>query len=700
MAKRARAVSRARTSPSAATARLRDLDPAAAASLWAVVLSDPQHFFAATFEQTPEGIVICDAQGRFIFANRAARQLADAEVLGTEVREGTAVWGRWLDHKGQPLPLEKWPIIRALRGEVVPGEEVCKLQADGSRTCIMLAAAPVRDANGAIVGAVATSSDVTERRRSEEQLRLVNAELEQCLRAHATALEEAEQELHREARERRKAAESLGRSRRMLQEILDRSTAVIYVKDTAGRYLLINSHYERLFGVSNDQIVGKTDYDVFPAEIVGPLRANDERVMATGESLHFEEVVPQDGGYHTYVSVKFPLRDERGAIYAVCGISTDITERRAMEEELRRSRATLSAVIESSTDAIFSVDREYRLVACNTVLARLFQSLFGVPPRIGANLRDDLPGELADHWYALLDRALAGERLTVEELMPVEGAVRSFLVCLNPTLTDGRVSGVTAFAKDITELRHAEEQAAQHQADLAHVLRLQTMGEVAASLAHEINQPLGAIANYAQGCKLRLDNGTISAAELAQTIDEIAREALRAGEITRRVRELVHKSDPQRTPSNLNQIVASALEIVAPAARQRAITVRFRQGSFLPPVEVDRIQIEQVVVNLVLNGFDAVEVEGKREVQLRTAAVRDGVEVEVRDGGPGLDPALVEKVFEPFFTTKPSGLGMGLAISRSIVEAHGGRLWAAPHPDGGTIFRFTLPLAPEGDAGE
>src|SRR5262249_53592559 len=159
--------------------------------------------------------------------------------------------------------------------------------------------------------------------------------------ARTADLEATRRELEREVSERREIAESLDRSRRMLQAILDRSTAVIYVKDPAGHYLLINDHFERLFGVRNEHVVGQTDRDLFPPAVAARLRANDERVLATGEPLHFEEVVPQDGPSHTYVSVKFPLRDDGGAVYAMCGISTDITDRQAMEAELRRSEALL-----------------------------------------------------------------------------------------------------------------------------------------------------------------------------------------------------------------------------------------------------------------------------------------------------------------------------------------------------------------------
>ncbi len=650
----------------------------------------------AMFEQTTDGIAIWDAQGRVVFVNPAARRFAAVEAVGTDLEHTpTNVWGEWFDEGERQLPVDSWPIVRALRGEAIATAEMYHRASDGTRNCVLLAAAPLRDAAGTIIGAIATTSDITDRKRSEEQAQARNRELDERLRARTEALEQVRHDLDREVRKHREAEQLLERSRGMLQAILNRSRAVIYVKDTAFRYLLINHLFEKLFDVRNEQIAGRTDYDVFPDEVAARVRANDERVLTTGESLQFEEVVPQANGNHTYVSLKFPLRDDSGAVYAVCGISADITERQEMEAELRRSQAMLAAVIDSSTDGIFSVDREYRLMTCNAVVVRLATSLLGRVPRPGASLRPGMPADLADRWYEMIDRALTGERFSVEEAQLMADGVHVFLVSLNPIVSDEGITGVTVFAKDITELKRAEERARQHQAELAHVLRVQTIGEMAASLAHEINQPLGAIASYAQGCRRRLESGTCTLEELLRPIEEIAREALRAGEITRRVRTLLRKDVPSRAPADVNEIVAAAFGIAAPAAREHAVTLRFFQGAFLPKVEVDAIQIEQVVLNLLVNAIEAIASDASaRQVEVRTArAGEHTVEVAVRDSGRGLAAAELEQIFEPFLTTKPNGLGMGLAISRSIVEAHGGDLSAVPNPDGGCTFRFILPVA-------
>lgn len=652
--------------------------------------------FAATLEHVPEGIGICDASGRFLYVNAAGRRFAELEVEGARVVEdGSAVWGQWYDERG-PVGPEDWPITRALQGEIVSPREFYKVRADGSRLDLQFAAAPLRDEHGAIIGAAVSSLDITARRRAEEEVRALNQQLERRVQARTTELEDAVRARDREAAERLRAMDLLARNEQLLRDVLDHSTAVIFLKDLDGRYLLINRHYERLFGVTNAEWVGRTDDALFSREVAEALRANDRQVQETGIPLHLEEVVPTLGVERTYISVKFPLRDRDGSIYGICGVATDITERKEMEAALRRSEATLASIIESCSDPIVAVSRDWQLVAMNDATARLIPALIGSLPPTHAPL-GAIPEDFAGQWRGLLQRGMTGERFTVERTLPVDGAARQFLVSFNPTVQDGTVTGVAIFGREITDLKRAEEEVRQHQAELAHVLRLHTMGEMAASLAHEVNQPLGAIAAYAQGCRNRLQATNITHAELLATVEAIAREALRAGEITRRVREILRKEEAQRAIVDAGDVVRAALGIVAATASRHLVHVAARLPPTPLPVHVDQIQIEQVVVNLVLNAIDATAVcPEPRSVELRAAVVAQPqpvIEIAVSDSGAGIDPRLEQRIFEPFLTTKQGGLGMGLAISRSIVAAHGGRLWYTPNPGGGTTFHFTLPAA-------
>jgi len=251
-----------------------------------------------------------------------------------------------------------------------------------------------------------------------------------------------------------------------------------------------------------------------------------------------------------------------------------------------------------------------------------------------------------------------------------------------------------AVAREAYERRRAEEQAREHQAALAHVARVTTMGEIAAQMAHELNQPLAAIVSYAGGCIRRMRGGTERPGEILEALDQISEQAVRASEILKRLRAFVRKGEPRRERIRINEVVQNAIHFAEVEAKDYGVAVRFEPAS-VPEVRADPIQLEQVVLNLVRNGFEAIrEANGpNKELVIRTALDNGNVQVAVRDNGTGIAAEIAETLFEPFATTKANGLGMGLSISRSIVESHGGRLWATANPGSGTTFHFTLPIA-------
>jgi C4-dicarboxylate-specific signal transduction histidine kinase len=219
------------------------------------------------------------------------------------------------------------------------------------------------------------------------------------------------------------------------------------------------------------------------------------------------------------------------------------------------------------------------------------------------------------------------------------------------------------------------------------------MGEMAAGLAHEINQPLGAIVNFTRGCERRLRARGSADADVMHTLELVSEQAMRAGQIIRRIRDFVRKEEPNLGWIDVNELVRHVAELAGPEGRQHGITLEVNLAPAMPRAFGDGIQIEQVLLNLVRNGFDAMEglPDGARTVSIRTGASAPAhIEVAVSDTGAGLAPELLDRIFEPFFSTKATGLGLGLAISRSIIEAHGGRLWAEPNAARGSTFRFSL----------
>jgi C4-dicarboxylate-specific signal transduction histidine kinase len=246
------------------------------------------------------------------------------------------------------------------------------------------------------------------------------------------------------------------------------------------------------------------------------------------------------------------------------------------------------------------------------------------------------------------------------------------------------------------EVAEEELRARQHQVDLAHAARLSTLGGMAAGLAHEINQPLSAIVSYASGSARRIRGGDVDPAALLEVVESIADEAVRAGEILRRIREFVHNAEAARARADLNALVREALHFAEVEAHELGVTLRLALAEETLDVEVDAIQLEQVILNLVRNGFEAMdESDGApRELSIETSArAGGGVELIVRDTGSGLAPGSANRLFEPFFTTKQDGLGLGLPISRSIVEMYGGQLWASPNTPRGVAFHVVLPAA-------
>jgi two-component system sensor histidine kinase DctS len=374
-----------------------------------------------------------------------------------------------------------------------------------------------------------------------------------------------------------------------------------------------------------------------------------------------------------------------------------VQRRLATEEALRAEHAFRKAMEDSLHTGMRAVDLEGRIVYVNPAFCKMVgyseKELLG-----SAAPRPYWPPEERELIAAALRvaRAPGAPRAGLEmKLMRRGGELFDALVYEAPLIdADGRQTGWMGSVLDITERKRARERARQQEERLATTARLVTMGEMASTIAHELNQPLSAIASYTTGCLNLLEAGTIPREELQGALQKTAQQAQRAGRIIRRVHDFVRKSEPTRGPVQMNAVVEEAVGFAEAEAKKRRVKILTRAAEVDPEVQGDPILLQQVLLNLLRNAMDAMAgtpVE-QREIRVAMESGPDQVTVSISDRGCGIAPAIREQLFEPFFTTKAEGMGMGLNICRSIMEFHGGRVWAEPNPGGGTVFSFSLPL--------
>jgi PAS domain S-box-containing protein len=544
-------------------------------------------------------------------------------------------------------PDDRERVLQAWRESVAKGtpyeQEERHRGADGKYRWFLSRGVPLRDSKGRIVRWYGTNTDIEDRKEAEGRLRLV----------------------------------------------VDTTPAMLHSGRPDGYLDFFNKRWLEYVGLSLDDMCGwNWTRVIHPDDVeedVGKWRSS----LATGQPFEAEARVRRaDGEYRWMLHRKVPARDEQGKIIKWYGSNVDIEDRKRAEDELRKQKEVFQKIFEDIPVMIAFIGADGHIELANPEWERtlgwtleeirkqnidIYAELFPDPQYRQIVL--DVVAASTGEWTDLKVRVRDGRVIDVA----------ADLV----HLSDGSRLGI---GKDITEWRRTQAALQEAQENLARVTRVLAMGELAAAIAHEVNQPLAAIVTNANFCLRELAGGAQKLGRLREAIAEIVNDGTRASAVISRIRALLMKGAPDRTKLDINEVIQEVTRLLRHELTRNRVSLRTDLAPDLPYVLGDRVQLQQVMLNLIMNGIDAMSMitERPRELLIKSAKHSDGVLIQVQDSGPGIDPGQADRIFEPFFTDKPEGIGMGLSISRSIIESHGGRLWAAAGSNG-ALFEFTLP---------
>ena len=371
-------------------------------------------------------------------------------------------------------------------------------------------------------------------------------------------------------------------------------------------------------------------------------------------------------------------------------------------QDLLAREAHLKSILDTVPDAMIVIDERGIIQSFSSAAERLF----GYTPGevIGHNVKMLMPSPYRENHDGYLSRYLrTGERRIIGIGRVVVGE-RKGGATFPMELSVGEMHSnnrrfFTGFVRDLTERQKTEARLQELQTELVHISRLTAMGEMASTLAHELNQPLSAIANYLKGSQRLLESSQDEAIiKVKGAVEKAAEQALRAGQIIRRLRDFVTRGEGERRVENLPKLMEEASALALVGAKELGVQVRFRVSADIDLVLADKVQIQQVLLNLIRNGIEAMAGSTKRELMIAAERGKDGMAiVSIADTGSGIAEEIRDQLFQPFVSTKQQGMGVGLSISHAIIEAHGGRIWAEPNPGGGTIFQFTIRAVSDGE---
>ena len=610
-------------------------------------------------------VVVLDAEGRIVRFNAACERTTgyrEDEVVGTKVWEFLLV-----EEEADAVKA----VFQDLRARAAPNQHINDwITKNGGRRRIAWSNTISIGSDDQVEYVIGTGTDITDRLATESALR---------------------------------------NNRTLLQTIITTSPDAIITIDVHGHIESSNTAAQKMFGYAPSELIGKNVNMLMPEPYRNEHDGYIEHYLRTGEKriigLGREVVGKRKDG------TTFPIELAVGEVNLdgqrrFTGFIRDITKRRQAEEERAQSDRRLAAALESLPLGVILCDPTGRITHVNREMKR-HMYWQGDALRPGASYEDlirdkvemgvlALPEGDREQW---LEKRLEQIRLGEPTRLEMSRTDGSWAMAIEQRTPEGELIAlrldITAQKKAEEDLRASMQRLQELQAEFTHVSRLSAMGEMAATLAHELNQPLTAVMNYVQAARKVMsrahDDG---GSKVDEMLSKTAEQAHRAGDIIRHLRNFVARGESEKMPEDMNDVVADACALALVGARAEGIDVHMQLDEDLPPILMDRIQIQQVVVNLVRNSVDALQDQEDRKVVITTARDgADGLRTSVADNGPGLAAEIEAQLFEPFVTSKEEGMGIGLAVSRTIVEGHGGVIRAEPNPGRGVIFSFTLPAA-------